>query len=119
MTWREDNEQILLAIGEICANFKDLGHIHSGILYTYIRCTPSSRLIVDEQLFPMTAHCRFMQYTANKSDKFSLKLITLATALNIPRMDLCPRAKQNKLIVFMKDDPIIEDKAVCQATISV
>ena len=62
-----------------------------------------------------------MQYMANKSDKFSLKhqLITVATALNIPRMDLCPRVKQNKLIVFMKDDRIIEDKAVCHATTSV
>ena len=35
---------------------------------------PSQNLTVDEQLLPCKARCKFIQYMANKPDKFGLKV---------------------------------------------
>jgi hypothetical protein len=40
--------------------------------------TPSENLTVDEQLFPTKARCRFIQFMANKPDKFGIKIWIIA-----------------------------------------
>ncbi|GBM34030.1 hypothetical protein AVEN_162212-1 [Araneus ventricosus] len=41
---------------------------------------PGENLVVDEQLFPSKARCKFIQYMPNKSDKFGIKFWMLVDA---------------------------------------
>ncbi|XP_035227456.1 piggyBac transposable element-derived protein 4-like [Stegodyphus dumicola] len=46
----------------------------------YLCYNPGPEITVDEQLLPCKSRCRFMQYMANKPDKFGMKFL-LATAV--------------------------------------
>ena len=57
------------------------------------------RLTIDEQLFPCKTRCPFIQYMANKPDKFGIKFWLLADAQS---KYLCNGKPTHQLTIFAK-----------------
>ena len=58
---------------------------------------PNFDLAIDKQLFPGKTRCPFIQYTANKPDKFGVKFWLLADAQNTNAMENQPCLEKKTL----------------------